>query len=83
MWRSVWSPKSAHTLSLNGALDSIAVTAAVVHDKPRFPFRATIIDTSRHYYSVEAILEHLDAMSAVKMNGAPLALIHVPAQTLP
>eukprot|EP00035_Acanthoeca_spectabilis_P012649 m.229213 g.229213 ORF g.229213 m.229213 type:complete len:664 (+) comp15677_c0_seq1:33-2024(+) len=50
------------------AADAVFVAAAVVHDKPRFPFRATMIDTSRHYYSVEAILEHLDAMSAVKMN---------------
>ena len=44
------------------------VPACAVVDKPRFPFRATMIDTSRHYYPLEAILSHLDAMSAVKMN---------------
>ena len=46
------------------------LTAPAVHivDKPRFAFRATMIDTARHYYPLRTILQHLDAMAAVKMN---------------
>jgi hexosaminidase len=45
-------------------------TAPAVHidDKPRFAFRATMIDTARHYYPLQDILAHLDAMAATKMN---------------
>lgn len=47
-----------------------ALTAPAVHieDEPRFAFRATMIDTARHFYPVQFILDHLDAMAAVKMN---------------
>ena len=37
--------------------------ATEVHDWPRFDFRATMIDTSRHFYPVDTILQHLDVMS--------------------
>jgi N-acetyl-beta-hexosaminidase len=45
-----------------------SIAAARVVDKPRWPFRATMIDTSRHWYPVDAILRHIDAMACVKMN---------------
>ena len=45
-----------------------SVPAGTIVDKPRWAFRATMIDTSRHFYPLQAILDHLDAMSAVKMN---------------
>ena len=44
------------------------VSACAITDEPRFKFRATMIDTSRHYYPLQTILDHLDAMSTVKMN---------------
>jgi hexosaminidase len=40
----------------------------VVTDKPRYNFRAVMIDTARHWYNVEVILQHLDAMAYAKMN---------------
>jgi hypothetical protein len=48
-----------HGLSVNGTS---------IHDFPRYQFRATMIDTSRHYYPVEVILQHLDAMAYSKFN---------------
>jgi len=44
------------------------VNSTTVTDSPRYQFRATMIDTSRHYYSVEVILQHLDAMAYTKFN---------------
>lgn len=46
------------------------INATTITDRPRFHFRATMIDTSRHWYPVTVILQHLDAMSYSKFNGA-------------
>jgi hexosaminidase len=45
-----------------------AVAAAVIKDKPRFPWRGLMIDTGRHFMPVEVIKRNLDGMAAVKMN---------------
>ena len=42
--------------------NSVFVNGTTIEDKPRYAFRATMIDTSRHWYPLEAILMHLDAM---------------------
>lgn len=39
-----------------------------ITDKPRFAYRGSMIDTSRHFLSVKTILSHLDAMSYNKFN---------------
>eukprot|EP00040_Diaphanoeca_grandis_P018300 m.96192 g.96192 ORF g.96192 m.96192 type:complete len:609 (+) comp26874_c0_seq1:62-1888(+) len=44
------------------------IQPAHVADEPRFPFRATMIDTARHWLPVQSILNHIDAMAVVKMN---------------
>jgi hexosaminidase len=44
------------------------VKGTSITDFPRYQFRATMIDTSRHYYPVPVILQHLDAMSYSKFN---------------
>jgi len=45
-----------------------AVTAIVIEDKPRFPWRGLMIDSGRHFIPVDIIRRNLDAMEAVKMN---------------
>ena len=45
-----------------------SVNGTAIRDWPRYQFRATMIDTSRHYYPVEVILQHLDAMAYAKLN---------------
>jgi hexosaminidase len=49
-------------------LRGVFVNGTTITDAPRYQFRATMIDTSRHYYTLEAILQHLDAMTASKFN---------------
>lgn len=39
-----------------------------ISDRPAFPWRAVLLDTSRHYFSVPTILKQLDTMSLVKLN---------------
>jgi len=45
-----------------------AVPAVTIEDKPRFPWRGLMIDSSRHFMPVEVIERNLDAMAAVKLN---------------
>ena len=44
------------------------VNGTVITDKPRYAFRAVMIDTARHFYHKQVIFQHLDAMSYAKMN---------------
>lgn len=44
------------------------INSVEVKDSPRFTFRATMIDTSRHFLPVQTILDHLDAMAYNKFN---------------
>jgi hexosaminidase len=50
-------------ISSHGTIEALHIA-----DKPRFHFRAIMIDTARHYYPPATILMHLDAMVAVKFN---------------
>ena len=40
-----------------------------ITDAPRFHHRGIMIDTARHFYDVNVILEHLDVMAYNKFNG--------------
>lgn len=44
------------------------VDTADISDKPAYPYRGLLLDTSRNYYSVESIERVLDAMSQNKLN---------------
>src|SRR3954454_14408252 len=48
--------------------DGFAVPAMRVEDRPRFPWRGLMIDSSRHWMPVDLIERNLDAMAAVKLN---------------
>jgi hexosaminidase len=40
-----------------------------IDDAPRFHWRGLLVDTSRHYISVDKLLHILDSLSYIKMNG--------------
>ena len=44
------------------------INSTTVTDSPRFKFRAFMIDTSRHFYPLDVIFQHLDAMAYSKLN---------------
>jgi hexosaminidase len=45
-----------------------AVPAVTIKDSPRFPWRGTMIDVSRHFIPVDVLKRNLDGMAFVKMN---------------
>ena len=48
--------------------DSFSVPAVAIDDHPRFAWRGTMLDVSRHWMPVEVVERTLDAMAAVKLN---------------
>jgi hexosaminidase len=39
-----------------------------IEDYPSFPWRSFLLDTSRHYFPIRALLKHIDTMAMVKLN---------------
>jgi hexosaminidase len=50
------------------APDGFAAPAVTIRDQPRFPWRGTLIDVSRHFIPIDVLKRNLDGMAAVKMN---------------
>jgi len=44
------------------------VPAVTIKDQPRFQWRGTLIDVSRHFIPIDVLKRNLDGMAAVKMN---------------
>jgi hexosaminidase len=45
-----------------------AAPVVTIKDQPRFPWRGTLIDVSRHFIPVDVLKRNLDGMAAVKLN---------------
>ena len=45
-----------------------AAPAVTLRDQPRFPWRGTMIDVSRHFIPLDVLKRNLDGMEAVKLN---------------
>jgi hexosaminidase len=52
------------TITPNGFVAS----AVTIKDQPRFSWRGTLIDVSRHFIPIDVLKRNLDGMAAVKMN---------------
>src|ERR1700687_5388298 len=48
--------------------DGFSAPAVIIQDKPRFPWRGLMIDSSRHFIPLEVIKRNIDGMEAVKLN---------------
>ena len=53
---------------LDGDRNGFFISGVNIDDKPRFPWRGLMIDSSRHFQPLEVIKRNLDAMAAVKLN---------------
>jgi hexosaminidase len=45
-----------------------AAPSVTIKDQPRFPWRGTMIDVSRHFIPIDVLKRNLDGMAAVKLN---------------
>ena len=45
-----------------------AVPVLTIKDQPRFPWRGTLIDVSRHFIPIDVLKRNVDGLAAVKMN---------------
>lgn len=52
------------TITSNG----FAAPSVTIKDQPRFQWRGTLIDVSRHFIPLDVLKRNLDGMAAVKMN---------------
>ncbi|TFK27662.1 beta-hexosaminidase [Coprinopsis marcescibilis] len=52
----------------NGIVYSHQAPVVITNDKPSFPYRGLLLDTSRNFFPVKDILRTLDTMSMVKMT---------------
>lgn len=69
--QSVWGvPRGlASLLGLARGADGVMwMDAATVHDIPRAPWRGLLLDTARHFHSIDSIQRTLRAMASAKMN---------------
>lgn len=48
--------------------NGFAVPAVTIKDQPRFPWRGTLIDVSRHFIPIDVLKRNIDGMAAVKMD---------------
>ena len=47
---------------------AITLPALTINDSPRFPWRGLMLDSVRHFFSVNTIKRQLDGMAAAKLN---------------
>jgi hexosaminidase len=47
---------------------TMAYAPLKIRDFPRYPYRGLMLDTARRYYTVDSILQILDAMHVAKFN---------------
>lgn len=54
--------------------DALFLPALHIFDKPAFSWRGTMIDVSRHFFSIDYLKRHIDRMAFYKMNKLHLHL---------
>ena len=57
-----------------GAAGPVVLPAGRIRDEPRFPYRGTMLDLARHFFPVDEIKAHLDAIAQLKINHLHLHL---------
>ena len=55
-------------LQLIGTNSQLTIPLVTINDFPRFKWRGLLLDTSRHFFSVDTIKRQIDAMAVAKYN---------------
>ncbi|KAH8872849.1 Beta-hexosaminidase subunit beta [Schistosoma japonicum] len=68
IWGTLHGLETLLQLVYRSSLDTKIIEGGVILDEPLYQHRGFLIDTSRHYLSIDEIKKFIDAMSMVKMN---------------
>nr|CAH8845400.1 unnamed protein product [Trichobilharzia regenti] len=68
VWGALHALQSIIQLVHRGKSGSLLIYERIIKDAPRFMHRGFLVDTAKHYISVDEILKFIDAMAVVKMN---------------
>ncbi|KAM9695878.1 beta-hexosaminidase subunit beta [Trichechus inunguis] len=68
VWGALRGLETFSQLIYQDSYGTFTISESIITDSPRFPHRGILIDTSRHYLPIKAILKTLDAMSFNKFN---------------
>lgn len=50
------------------------IATGTIHDVPAYPFRASMLDVARHFFSVDDVKRYIDLLTIYKMNVLHLSL---------
>lgn len=68
VWGAIRGLETFSRLLINTGRDEFLVNIVSISDVPRFSHRGVLVDTSRHYQTINVIKQMLDAMELNKMN---------------
>lgn len=67
-WGAIRGLETFSQLVQNVGLNQFIVNQTTISDFPRFAYRGLMVDTARHYISVDLLYNNLDAMAFNKLN---------------
>jgi hexosaminidase len=67
-WGALRGMETFLQLVTPGSATAFRVPAVVVEDRPRFAWRGLMLDSGRHFLTLDTIRRTLDGMAAVKLN---------------
>lgn len=65
---------NSNSLSPTGTNLPVSLPVLIISDQPAFSWRGSMIDVSRHFFSIEYLKRHIDRMALYKMNVLHLHL---------
>ena len=68
VWGILRGLESFSQLMYTNSVGDVLLNSTHIVDFPRFSFRGIMIDTSRHYLTLDVILKNIDAMAYNKLN---------------